>query len=490
MSKKIYITTAIDYANNIPHIGHALEKVQADVMARYLREKKYNVYFLTGSDEHGAKIFRSAERANKTPQEFVNESSQKFKDLKKILNLSWDYFVRTSDQKIHWPSVFKIWKILFENGDIYKKKYSGLYCVGCEAFKTEKELVGGKCPDHLKEPEIIEEENYFFKLSKYSKIIESKIKNDSIKIIPASKKKEMLSIIKDGLGDASISRLKKNSPWGIPVPNDKNQTIYVWFEALINYLSGIGYANPKFKPKTKTFSYWWPADIHFIGKDIVKFHAIIWPAMLIAAKLSLPKKIFVHGFISSGSQKMSKSIGNIVSPEEIARKYGTDALRYYLLKDVPPCEDGDYSEEKFIARYNGDLANGLGNFSARILAMSSKSKISVLNKLDKNIFAKIKQTKKNTNKKIEEFKFNEALALIWEMISFGDEYINKKEPWKVKDEAEKQKILFNLVVILQNIAQMTSVFLPETSEKILKNIKITKKAIKTKKAENLFPRIQ
>ncbi|MEK7147167.1 MAG: methionine--tRNA ligase [Patescibacteria group bacterium] len=364
---KFYITTAIDYANGAPHIGHALEKIQADVLARYRRQKNDSVFFLTGTDEHGAKNVKAAEKAGKTPQELVDENYAKFYALKNLLNLSFDDFIRTSDQQRHWPAAQKIWLKLFEAGDLYRKKYRGLYCVGHEAFITEKDLVEEKCIDHQTAPEIIEEENWFFRLSRYSQKIGKIIKSDELKIIPETRKNEILSLIESGLEDVSFSRPRKDLSWGVPVPNDSNSTMYVWCDALVNYISAIGYGE-----KASSFSKWWPADIHLIGKDILRFHAAIWPAMLLSAGLDLPKELFVHGHITVNGQKMSKTIGNIIDPVELVNKYGVDAARYFLLREIPSTEDGDFSCQKFEDRYNGDLANGLGNFSARVIALGQK----------------------------------------------------------------------------------------------------------------------
>jgi methionyl-tRNA synthetase len=364
---KFYITTAIDYVNAKPHIGHALEKIQADVLARYHRAKGDDVWFLTGTDEHGTKNFRTAEIAGKTTQEFVDENSEYFKNLKDVCNLSWDDFIRTTDKNRHWPGVQKLWNKIYEAGDLYKKKYQGLYCVGCEAFVTEKELVDGKCPIHKKEPEKLEQENWFFKLSKYSKEIESKIKNDELKIIPESRKNEILSFLKSGLEDISLSRPKNYLSWGIPVPNDPDQVIYVWYDALSNYITAIEYAE-----ESEKFKKFWPADLHVIGKDILRFHAAIWPGMLLSAGLPLPKSIFVHGFITVEGEKMSKTLGNIIDPAELSQKYGSDAVRYYLLREISTYEDGDYSKKKFEERYNADLANGIGNLVSRVATLGER----------------------------------------------------------------------------------------------------------------------
>lgn len=484
--KKFYLTSALAYVNASPHIGHAMQFVRADVLARWRRLKGDDVFFLTGTDEYGSKVYRTAKAENISPKELVDKNTKKFKLLDELLNISYNGFIRTTDKK-HGLNAKKIWTLLEKNGDIYKKKYRGLYCIGCETFKTEKDLINGICPDHKIKPEIVEEENYFFRLSKYAGKIKSKIKKNELKIIPLSKRNEILSFLNQGIEDISFSRSKKILPWGIPVPNDKEQVIYVWADALMGYLFPSKY---------------WPADLHIIGKDNLKFHAVYWPAMLMSASLPLPKKIYTHGFITSGGLKMSKTIGNVIDPFEMLQKYGVDALRYYLLREIPAYEDGDFTEERFKERYNGELANGLGNFCARVLTLaSSDANIRIHPSSrnlwfhygeganDTNIIQKINYTKKQIDFKLEEFKFNEALAIIWELISFGDNYINQTSPWKIKDEKEKNKVIFNLVVLLKGIAGLLQPFLPQTSEKILKNIKISGKTIKVKKGEILFPRI-
>jgi len=493
--KKFFISTAIDYINAPPHIGHALEKVQADVIARFHRQKNEEVFFLSGTDEHGIKISRAARKAGKGPQDFADEISEKFKALRKVLNLSWDDFIRTSDKKRHWPAVFEIWKRIKNKGDVEKRKYQGFYCVGCEAFKSQKDLINGKCPEHLLAPEKIEEENYFFKLSKYAEEIKAKIKNNELRIIPESRKNEILSFINQGLNDISISRPQKTLNWGIPVPDDETQVIYVWVDALVNYISALGFGSKN----TERFEKFWPADIHFVGKDILRFHAVIWPAILLSADLPLPKKIFSHGFITVNNQKISKSLGNIVSPFELVEKYGADAVRYYLLREIPAYEDGDFTEEKFKKRYNSDLANGLGNFCARVLTLGYQLREVRLPKIKNNtwevglpkIDKKIAQTKKQVEEKLEEFKFNEALMAIWDLISFGDNYINETKTWSIKEEKNKSEVVSNLVLILESVADLLKPFLPQTAEKILSNIIRAGDFLKIiKRGENLFPRLR
>ncbi len=479
--KKFYITTSIIYTNAFPHLGAAFEFIQADVLARYHKALGEDVFFLTGTDEHGSKIAKKAKELNKNPQDFVDEVSGKFRELTKVLNLSNNDFIRTTDKKRHWPAVEKVWKKLEESGDIYKKKYKGLYCVGCEAFIKEKELKDGNCPVHKKRPELVEEENYFFRLSKYQNILKKKIERDEFKIIPGSRKNEVLGFIKQGLEDISFSRSKEKLEWGIPVPGDDSQRIYVWSDALVNYISALGY------DKDKKFKKYWPADVHCIGKDILKFHALFWPAMLLSIGLPLPKKIFVHGFITVDGQKMSKSLGNVIDPFELVKKYGTDAVRYFLLREIPSAEDGDFTYEKFEQRYNSDLASGIGNLLARVRVMADG--IGFKDDNIKEVKPKIKEAQEKYNKSLEEFKFNEALKSIWDLISFCDKQIEKEKPWEKKENSPQ--ILGDLLIVLDNIAELLQPLLPETSDRIIKEIARDKKTGKfaNKRGKLLFPKL-
>lgn len=482
--KKYYITTAIDYANARPHVGHALEKVQADVLARYHKQKGFETFYLTGTDEHGVKVFRKAKEAGKEPQAFTDEITESFKALKPALNLSWDDFIRTTDKERHWPGAQLIWKRLTEAGDIYKKNYKGLYCVGCEKFITEKDLVDGKCRDHQKEPEVVEEENYFFRLSKYSERIGEAIKSGELAILPEARANEVLALIREGLEDVSFSRPSKDLPWGVPVPGDESQTMYVWCDALANYISAIGYG------RNENWKKWWPAEAQVIGKDILRFHAAIWPGMLLAAELPLPKKILVHGFLTIEGAKMSKSVGNVVDPIELVEKYGVDAVRYYFLKEVPSHEDGDFSVANLERVYNGELANGLGNFSSRVLGLASRfGKLEVdFSRVESFVSEKIEATKSLVEEKIHSFRLHEAVSAINELISMGDKYVNDHEVWK--DTESKKNEILNLVVVLDNVAALLSPFLPETSEKISKSINwLDKNNLEVKKGEALFPRL-
>ncbi len=479
--KKFYVTTSIAYVNSDPHIGFALESLQSDVLARHYRKEKFDVFFQTGTDEHGSKIQKAAEESGKNPQDFVDGLSLKFRGLKEVLNLSWDNFVRTTDQKNHWPVVWEIWDRILKAGDLYKKKYNGYYCVGCEAFKTGKDIVDGKCVIHKKQLEFIEEENWFFRLSKYTKELEYLIEKDKLKIIPETRKNEILSLIRGGLEDVSFSRSKRSLQWGVPVLNDDTQVMYVWADALTNYISGYGGIN-KWKKH--------PADVHMIGKDISRFHVALWPAMLLSCKLPLPKKVFIHGFITANGEKMSKSLGNVVDPYELVKKYGTEPVRYYLLREIPSSEDGDFSYEKFEERYNGDLANGLGNFAARVSTLASKEE-KIEGSVSSDVGEKIKEIKKSVKQKTENFKFSESLTDIWSLIQYGDRYVNEKKPWEKSLTAEtKKSILFDLVFILKELGLLLSSFLPQTSQMILDSLKENEPGFSVTKIQNLFPRIE
>ncbi len=472
-NKKFFISTAIDYPSDKPHLGHSLEKIQADVIARYKRLQGFEVHFSTGTDEHGLKIQRKAEEAGKNPKEFVDEMSKYFKDAWKSLNISYDDFIRTTDER-HEKVVQKIFQKIYDKGDIYKGKYKGLYCVDCESYYLAKDLIEGKCPVHKKEPEIIEEETYFFRMSKYQNTLIKHIKENENFIIPESKSNEILNRLKEPLQDLSISRAKVE--WGIPVPLNKKFTIFVWVDALINYLTTIGYPNREFE----TF---WPAEVHIIGKDIVWHHSVIWGALLLSLDLPLPKTIFVHGFLTVDGGKMSKSIGNVINPIKLVEKYGTDPVRYFLLREMPPTQDGDFTYEKFEDRYTADLSRGLGNFVARVitLAQNSNFQFSISNEFSNSNFQKITdKTWEEYKKSLDEFKFNEALVTIWRLIGFCDKYIEQTKPWEESDKQEQ--VINDLLLALSNIAEMLKSFLPETSEKILEQLK-------TKESKSLFPRL-
>ena len=455
--QNFYITSSIPYVNGEPHIGHALEFVMADVLARTARAQGTPVIFSTGTDEHGGKVAEKAAENNLTPKEFTDKISQNFRDLTKALNISNDRFIRTSDPG-HEQRAQMIWKELEK--DIYKDKYVGLYCTGCEAFVSEKVAKENKniCPNHNKPYEKIEEENYFFKLSKYSKEIQTHIENGSFRVIPATRKHEILNVIKDGLDDISISRPKDKIGWGIPVPGDDDQVMYVWFEALMNYITVLGY------PEHEDFKKFWPANVQVIGKDILRFHAAIWPGMLLGLGLPLPKTLYVHGFINIEGQKMSKSQGNYVTPTEILDKYGPDVLRYYFLRHIPSYEDGDFSWEKLSEVYNNELANELGNAVQRTAAMIKQYQNGIIGNIPpaEHDVAKYYEALENCH-------FDRAMDEVWEQVRGLNQYIDEQKPWVINKDGDKehlQEVLAYQASCLLEIAELLQPFLPETALKI------------------------
>jgi methionyl-tRNA synthetase len=470
---KFYITSAIPYVNATPHIGHALEFIQADTIARFHRIIGDDVLYLCGSDENAIKNVQAAEKAGKPIQEFVDENARFFEETAKKLNVHFDVFQKGSDKKRHFVASQKLWELCNKNGDIYKKSYKGLYCIGCEEFKTAAELnEKGECPEHPGNPlEEVEEENYFFRLTRYQDQLLKIITTNEYEIVPEFRKNEIISFIREGLQDFSISRSNKRAKnWGVPVPNDPSQRIYVWFDALNIYQSGIG-----FGWNEKMYNKWWPADLHVIGKGIIRFHAVYWPAILLSAGLKLPKKLFVHEYFTVKGQKMSKTLGNVINPVDIVEKYGTDALRYYCLAKISPFQDGDFSEEKLKEAYNADLANGLGNLVARIAKLAENNHL-IWEEKQENLDKRIKDL-------INEFKFNIALELLWQKIAKIDKQLNDTQPWTLKQN-EAREILNAIIQQIRNIAFNLQPFLPETSEKILSQF-----WGEIKSAAPLFPRI-
>jgi methionyl-tRNA synthetase len=456
MVKKFYITTAIDYVNAAPHIGHAFEKVLADAIARYHKQKGEKVFFLTGTDENAQKNALVAREKGVPVQKFVDENSKLFIQLCKKLNVGYDNFIRTTEEK-HKKIAQEIFKKVYDNGEIYKGTYEGLYCTGCEAFLTEKSLVDGKCPEHNKAPKKLSEEAYFFKLSKYKKEIIKFVKDY---ITPEAKKNEILSRLKEeGLKDLCVSRT--NLDWGIDSPIDKKFKIYVWFDALINYLSGAE-GN-------------WPADVHVVGKGINWFHSVIWPAILMSASYELPKKLLVHGYLNIKGEKMSKSLGNVIDPVQLIEKYGADSVRYSLLK-CSVFDDSDYSEEILIKRHNDELADKLGNLVSRVAALAEKYG---LEKCESKLLKKLKL--KEIEKHFENFETDKALNEIFAFVDVCNEYVQSKKPWETHDK----KVLYELKEAILKIAELLLPFIPESSEKIIRQFKTDK----IKKGEILFKKI-
>jgi len=467
LQNKFYITTAIDYPSSNPHLGHAYEKLCADVLARWNRLLGKQVFFLTGTDEHGLKIMRAAQKAGLTPQAFVDRQSEKFKELCSLWNISYDRFIRTTEKQ-HIKVAQQIFKKIYEKGDIYLGTYTGKYCADCETFYTEKDLIDGKCPVHGKECELVSEESYFFRLSKYKeKVIEYIEKND-LSIWPAGKKEEIKNRLKQDLLDLSVSRTSFD--WGVPVPINPKHVQYVWIDALINYISGVDYPNEQFKK-------FWPADVHLIGKDIVWHHTVIWWSILMAANIELPKTVLVHGFIQTESgEKMSKSKGNVIDPIELAKNYNIDSIRYYLIREIPFGEDGYFSEEKLIERHNTELANDLGNLVNRTLAMTERYFSGVVPAGSLDVELKEKLNLEKVKQHMQKFELHLALAEIMSFVKACNQYINEKEPWK-KQGKELSDIIYTLVEALRAIAILLHAFMPASSEKIANALSIEVKSI-------------
>jgi methionyl-tRNA synthetase len=464
---KFYVTTPIYYINDIPHIGHAYTTTAADVLARYYKKKYGNdeIFFLTGTDEHGAKIATAAKEASKNPQEFADSIVPKFKESWEMLNIEYDHFFRTTDSR-HEELVKEILQTIYDKGLIYEGIYEGLYCEGCEKFLSENELVDGKCPLHPnKTPVHQKEKNYFFKLSKFKDELIKDFENGNVDIKPASKKNEILGKLKEELKDIAISR--EEVSWGIPIPWDENQTIYVWVEALFNYYTATKFLEGKGK--------FWPADVHLIGKDILWFHTVIWCALLKAANLELPKKVFAHGFFTINGAKMSKSLGNVISPKELVEKFGADSTRYLLLSQFPFGQDGDFSIEKLEETYNAHLANGLGNLVARVARLAEKVDIKIHDAEVNEIYGKY----------LEDLQFTDAINYIQKQISELDEEIDRNEPWKISDLGKLKEFLDPVIGKILIIAGEIEPFMPDASEKI----KLLFSGEKVNSIPPLFPRI-
>jgi methionyl-tRNA synthetase len=452
-----FVCTAIPYVNAEPHIGTALDLLTADVLARAAAGRGDTVLFSAGTDEHGGKIAEKAAENNLRPKDFVDAVSKRFVELGKLLNISNNRFIRTTD-KSHEERAQIIWKALEK--DIYKGKYSGWYCTGDEAFFTETEVKAnnGVCPVHNRPYEKVEEENYFFKLSKYSAQVQKAIESGEYLVLPETRRNEILAVFKEGLEDISVSRPKDKIGWGITVPGDATQVMYVWFEALMNYITVLGY------PEHEDFKTFWPANVQVIGKDIIRFHAAIWPAMLLGLGLPLPKRLYVHGFITVDGKKMSKTLGNVISPKEIVDKYGVDAFRYYFLRHIPSYEDGDFSWDRFDSAYNNELANELGNAVQRTTAM--------IQKYQKGLIGDIPEAEHDRaqyDEALGQCRFDRALDEVWEQVRGLNQYIDEEKPWeiaKVGDEDHLREVLAYQASNLLEIADLLAPFLPDTAGKI------------------------
>jgi methionyl-tRNA synthetase len=481
IKNKFYITTPIYYVNDKPHAGHAYTTLVADVLARYHRQKGEETFYLTGTDEHGSKIAAAAEKNGLSPQEFCDKTSQAFKDAWQNLHISNDYFIRTTDPK-HETAVKEIFKKLLDaktpagNSVLYEGEYQGLYCQGCEKFITEKDLVDGLCPDHRIAPQQLSEKNYFFRLKDYLPVLQEKIESGELQILPESKKNEALGFIKQGIDDFSVTR--QNVKWGIELDFAPGQVAYVWVDALSNYITALGYPD-----ENNDLWKFWPADVQLMAQDIVKFHALYWPALLLALNLPLPKTLFVHGFFTIDGQKMSKSLGNVIDPNDLVKTYGTDATRYLLLSQFPLGHEADLQVSAFKERYNNDLANGLGNLVARSTNLIEKN-------YNGQIKVEVDKSYMNDDKLdrcYSEFKFEEVLSLVKETITMLNQKIDNEKLWElVKVDSKKaEESLIYIVGKLLRLAEILAPFTPETAEKITKQLM----AEKIVKGEPLFQRL-
>jgi len=470
----IYITTTLPYVNARPHIGHALELIQADVVARYFRARNKKVFFNFGTDEHGLKVYRKAQEEGIDPQAYVDRYAAYFKELADILTIDEHNFIRTTDSH-HKMAAQEFWRRASANGDIYKKQYQVKYCVGCELEKTESELnEEGRCAIHpTQEVEFVDEENYFFRFSRYQEDLLKLYRGQSDFVVPAHRQKEITSFVESGLHDFSISRLKEKMPWGVEVPDDNGHVMYVWFDALVNYISAIGWPDD-----IEGFERWWPV-VQFAGKDNLRQQAAMWQAMLISVGLSPSTQIVIHGFFISGGRKMSKSLGNVFDPQDFVNEFGTDALRYFLLREVQPFEDSDFTRERFVEAYNANLANGIGNLTSRILKMATSY-------TSESFKIAHKEWPQEFCRAIEEYRFNEAADYIWGRVGDMDARIQEEQPFKVvKYDKEKAIVMVHVLVQeLYEIADLLAPFLPNTSVTI-------KQAIETHiMPEPLFGRIE
>lgn len=514
IQKKFYITTAIDYVNSLPHIGTAYEKIGADVLARWHRMCGDEVWFQMGNDEHSVNVRKAAIARGSLPKQYCDEMRTHFEKIWKDLDISYDGFIQTSEPH-HEKGVQKFLKTIIDHGDIFKKRYEGWYCESCEAFLTEKDLAQGLCPNHKSKPKWLSEENHFFALSKYREKLLAHIEANPEFILPEIRRNEIISLLREGLHDISISR--SSVDWGIPVPDDPGHVVYVWFDALLNYVTAVGYGSDEAR-----FAHLWPADVHVIGKDITRFHCVIWPAMLMSAGLSLPHTVFGHGFVYLRGEKMSKTLGNVVTPMDIVNRFGPDPLRYYLLREGGFGRDADFTWEHFIERYNGDLANGIGNLVSRTIGMATRYQDGVIRppqvsnastelaKIEAGLPRLILDALDHTRGDVE---FHNTLASIWEVIATADRHINNRKPWEMVKEGKADDVNLTLWEVASAIRICTiflTPFMPSTAARIwdvmgfgtmgslekqridITNLQIEplKHEIKVRAGEGLFPRIE
>ncbi|MBB4916561.1 methionine--tRNA ligase [Streptosporangium saharense] len=514
MSGATFISTTIPYVNAKPHLGHALEYVQADAYARHRARQGDDVLFMSGSDENSLKNVLSAERLNISTRELVDTNVVYFERLIEHLDLRVDHFVRTSVDIDHIKGATEFWRRMEKSGDIYSKEYEGLYCVGCEQFYGEAELVEGKCPEHLTVPELVRERNYFFRLSRYQDALLEVIESGALAVWPASRMNEVTSFIRGGLADISISRsIERARGWGIPVPGDPGQVMYVWIDALTNYVNGLGFV----RDAEGYHKYWENADrrVHAVGKGVIRFHAVYWPAMLLSARVPLPTDVVVHGYITLSGQKLSKSLGNVVDPAELVQQVGTDAVRYYLLADISPFLDGDFSEERMVSRYNSDLANGLGNLVSRVTSMVTRYRDGIVpeggavTEADTALVNQVAASTAEATAAMDRFDGREALARIWDLVRHTNAYIDGRAPWHLAkaDDAASQEVLdttlLHLVGAVRRLGWLISPFLPSASDAILGSLGESLKSVSVaepwldglpgcgiEKAPAIFPRLE
>lgn len=466
MNKHYYITTPIYYINDVPHIGHAYTTIAADIMARYKRICGYDVFFLTGTDEHGQKVEKAAEQQGISPKELADRTVHRFSDLWKTLNISNTGFIRTTEER-HRKVVQYIFQKVFENGDIYLGHYEDWYCVPCETYFTETQLKDGACPDCLRPTEKLKEESYFFKLSKYEERLLKHLEEHKDFILPDVRYNEVISFLKGGLKDLSVSRTSFN--WGIPVPMNKNHIVYVWFDALANYITGIGFLDD-----VDQFKEFWPCDVHLVGKDILRFHTVYWPSFLMSLGLEPPKHVFAHGWWTIEGHKMSKSLGNVVDPNEVVRTYGVDEFRFFLFREVPFGLDGDFSKHALVNRINGDLANDFGNLASRSVTMIGKflkGKIERPEKkggMDEYVEDNVKRFVEDYQKEMQVFAYHKALQNVFEIISILNKYIDSEAPWKLAKEGDVRikTVLYNIWNSLRIVSMLLYPYMPVKSEAI------------------------
>lgn len=463
---KFYLTNAIAYVNAGPHMGHALELVQGDALTRYHRMLGDDVRFLVGTDEHGSKIAQTAKDKGMEPQALADMNSALFVLMNEKFGAQNDDFIRTTSER-HKKGAQKIWSMIESAGKFYEKEYEGKYCTGCEAFILDKDLINGNCSIHKRPPEILKEKNMFFKLSEYSQAIKDKVLSGELQILPQSRRNEFLSFLEEGLQDVSFSRPKSSLTWGVTVPGHDDQVMYVWCDALTNYITALGFAD-----EAEFYKKFWPADVHLIGKDIIRFHCGIWIGMLMACGLPLPKAVYVHGFVTSEGQKMSKSLGNVVDPMELLNQYGADPVRYYLLREIPSDDDGDFSRERFKVLYKDELQNTLGNLLRRVLTLAIKNFEGTVPQGDGSFARDIEGAWAKYHARFGAFDIRGALEAMVELARAGNLYVDQEKPWELAktDKDRLAVVLGNLIVLCRELGKMLQPIVPETSQKILTQV--------------------